>query len=111
LTINEELKNGKLFEPHFLRDIVDFCRRRTFVLALGLLEIKMATEALKVALRVLTAVSEGRESDAADVETLKSYFPMLADAPTDELACAVIVQQIKLRAAVRSRASGGGMTH
>jgi len=64
--------------------------------------MQIATEALKVALRVLTAVSEKREADPADVAALRRFAPLLADGPLDELACDVIQQGLRRRAAMRA---------
>jgi hypothetical protein len=68
--------------------------------------VQESIEALKTALRVLTAISERTNPEPADIETLKSYAPLLADAPDDELACDVIQQAIRRRADVRSKAGG-----
>ena len=65
-------------------------------------------EAMKIALRVLTALGEHRHPDAADVKALKAYAPLLADAPLDELACDVVQQALKRRAEARGKGSGGG---
>jgi hypothetical protein len=40
---------------------------------------------MKVALPLLTAISERANPDPADVETLKTFAPLLADGPIDEL--------------------------
>jgi hypothetical protein len=42
------------------------------------------------AVRVLTAVVGRRDPSPTDVEDLHRFAPFLADAPPDELACAVI---------------------
>ncbi len=52
--------------------------------------------AVEVALRVLTAINEGRIADDADVEKLRRLAPSLADLPLDELACDVIKQALLL---------------
>ena len=62
-------------------------------------------DALKVAFRVLTAFRERKDPDPADVEALKSYAPLLADAPEDELACEVIHQALRRRAEVRAKSA------
>jgi hypothetical protein len=58
---------------------------------------------MKVALRVLTALTERQVPDAADLERLhrclSSYPP---DAAPDELACDVIQQALKRRAIART---------
>jgi hypothetical protein len=65
--------------------------------------MQLSDEALKVALRVLTALGDHQCPDPADVEGLKRYAPLLADTPLDELACEVIQQALRRRAEVRSR--------
>ncbi len=65
--------------------------------------MELSVEALKVALRVLTAISERRTPDERDVAALKKLAPLLADGPLDELACDVIQQALKRRAELRSR--------
>jgi len=69
--------------------------------------MEIATEALKTALRVLTATSHRTEPDPADVQELKRLAPLLADAASlDEMACDVIQQALKRRAEVRARTAG-----
>ncbi len=66
--------------------------------------MEVATEALKTALRVLTAVSEKKEPDPADVDELKRLSPLLADSSSlDEMACDVILQAMKRRDELRKR--------
>jgi hypothetical protein len=48
--------------------------------------------AVMAALRVLSAIVNEREPDPDDVEELRRFAPLLADAPLDELACDVIQQ-------------------
>ena len=57
--------------------------------------------ALRIAVRVLTAVAEKRAPSAADTEELRRLMPSLPDLPPDELACDVIQQILKQRAEVR----------
>ena len=57
------------------------------------------TEALKTALRVLAAITDGgRQPDPADVEQLRRLAPLMADTPLDELAADVIQQALRRRA-------------
>jgi hypothetical protein len=59
--------------------------------------MQRSIDALKVALRVLTAISEHHEPDLADVDRLRAYAPLLSDASLDELACDVIQQALRRR--------------
>ena len=45
---------------------------------------------VETALHVLVAWSDGLKPAAADLETLKTAFPVSAHLPVDELACQVI---------------------
>jgi hypothetical protein len=56
---------------------------------------------LKTALRVLTAYNDRRNPDQSDVEALRDYAGLPADTAleVDELACTVIHQALRLRAA------------
>ena len=58
-------------------------------------------EAMKTALRVLTAINERRYPDPEDVHALRRYAPNAASLPVDELACEVIQQAMKVRAKIR----------
>jgi hypothetical protein len=60
-------------------------------------------DALKTALRVLTALGDKHQADPADVAELQRLAPSLADTPLDELACEVIQQALRQRAEVRAR--------
>ena len=60
---------------------------------------------MKVALRVLAALSERQIPSAADIAQLKAYVPECAGTPLDELACEVIQQALKKRAAARAKSS------
>jgi hypothetical protein len=55
------------------------------------------TEALKTALRVLTAITDDRKPDPADVEELKRLAPLMGDTPLDDLASDVIQQAFRRR--------------
>ncbi|HEY3827292.1 MAG TPA: hypothetical protein VGL82_22215 [Bryobacteraceae bacterium] len=59
-------------------------------------------DAMMIAVRVLTAVNEKRQPDAADLGYLRQFSPPAAHLPCDELACEVIQQIIKQRAEVRA---------
>jgi hypothetical protein len=59
-------------------------------------------EAMKVALRVLSALTEKRPPDPADIEELRRYAP-LANGSLDELACDVIQEAVKHREHARSQ--------
>jgi hypothetical protein len=63
---------------------------------------------MNTALRVLKAITEKREPDSTDVDELRHLAPLPADTPIDELACEVIQQALKRRAAARS-AKGGAV--
>ncbi len=58
-------------------------------------------QAMKVALRVLTAVTERTPADEADLAELRRYAPDAANLPPDELACEVIQRALKARAMAR----------
>jgi hypothetical protein len=60
---------------------------------------------MRTGLRVLTAVTAKRDPDPADLEELRRFAPLLADAPVDELARDVI-QTMKRRSEVRRALSG-----
>jgi hypothetical protein len=66
--------------------------------------MQRSLDAMKVALRVLTAIDGHRDPNPNDVAELKNLEPLLADtAPPDELACEVIRQALKRRAEVQER--------
>jgi hypothetical protein len=67
--------------------------------------------ALKTALRVLTAASESRDPDPADVDELRRLAPPLDYLPAEELACDVIKQAIHRRAASREQENAAGNNH
>lgn len=62
--------------------------------------------AMKTALRVLTAIVERQNPNAVDVEELRQYSPSHPNAPPDELACEVIQEALKKRAAARHKSAG-----
>jgi len=65
-------------------------------------------DAMKTALRVLTAITEKRQPDPADVTLLRSYAgPQAKDVPLDEFACAIIQQALERRAEIRTARAGG----
>jgi hypothetical protein len=55
---------------------------------------------LSVALRVLAAVTEFREPEETDIQTLRSYAPLFTLRPPGELAREVIQQRLKARGRV-----------
>jgi len=57
-------------------------------------------EAMKTALRVLTAIVERREPASHDVEDLVRYRGTGSGLPPDELACEVIQRATKVRVRV-----------
>jgi len=69
--------------------------------------MQQGLDAMKTALRVLTAVTENRAPSDADLESLYRYADMQpARIPPDELACEVIQQALARRARVRAAAAG-----
>ena len=58
-------------------------------------------DAMRVALRVLTAITDKRNPDPGDLQELHRLAPLHADASPDELACEVIQKAIKGRADAR----------
>ena len=65
--------------------------------------MQVTKEAMKIALRVLTAVGEKQEPDSADIAELRRIAPEKSNGPIDELACEVILYSVRRRAEVRSR--------
>jgi hypothetical protein len=63
--------------------------------------------ALKLALRVLGAVSEKQYPDPRDLAALRELAPDAAGMGADELACEVIQRAIKHRAQVRQKIETG----
>jgi hypothetical protein len=56
---------------------------------------KESIEVMKIALRVLNAVTERVQPAAADIDGLLSFAPDLTKLPPDELACEVIQRAMK----------------
>ena len=65
--------------------------------------MQQSLEAMQLALRVLTAVTEKRYPDPEDVAQLRQLAPDAAAQTPDELACHVIQSALKQRAAVRQQ--------
>jgi hypothetical protein len=61
-------------------------------------------DAMRLAMRVLTAVSERQQPAPADVEALRALAPSVANLPPDEIACEVIQQSLKRREVFRAAA-------
>ena len=66
--------------------------------------MQQTPDTMRTALRVLTAVIERRDPHLADLEELRRFAPLLADAPVDELARDVIQA---MKAALRTTARIG----
>ena len=66
--------------------------------------MQLSNEALRTALRVLTAITDYQDPDIADVEWLRRSAPLLAHEPIDELACNIIRQALQRRAALQQTA-------
>jgi len=60
--------------------------------------------AMKTALRVLTAITERRVPAPEDIEELRQAVPNGASLPNDELACEAIQIALRRRAELRSAA-------
>jgi hypothetical protein len=58
-------------------------------------------DAMKVALRVLTALTEKRAPNTPDVQALRQLAGDTGNSDLDDLACEVIQKAIKRRAQVR----------
>lgn len=54
-----------------------------------------SSDAMRIALRVLTPVIDGKESNQQDIDALRRFTPLLADGPADELAREVIQQAMR----------------
>ena len=63
--------------------------------------MQQGDDAMRVAVRVLTAITEECDPIDADIQELHRLAPSLANASVDELACDVIQQVIKQRAEMR----------
>jgi hypothetical protein len=59
--------------------------------------MQQGLDAIKLALRVLTAITDKQNPDASDVQWLRQYAPLLADLPPDELACEVVQEELARR--------------
>ena len=68
-----------------------------------------SVDAIRVALRVLAALTEYRNPDPEDVEKLHQLAPPTADASLDEMACAVVEEALKRRREKYKRAKSGGL--
>ena len=60
-------------------------------------------DALRIALRVLAAVTEYRQPSESDVEVLRGVMPLCAQYSPDDLASEVIQQILKGRARARTK--------
>lgn len=60
---------------------------------------------LKIAIRVLTAITDRQQPEADDVASLVRYAPDLAKLPADGLACAIIQRALTARD-IREKAQG-----
>ena len=69
--------------------------------------VEETSDAMKIALRVLTAFIEERPPDPSDVEELRQLVPGGRPA-LDELACDVIQRAIRHRKEVQAEAVGAG---
>jgi hypothetical protein len=56
----------------------------------------LTTDKTAVALRVLTAINRKQEPDPKDVVLLRAYCPEGRDLPSDEMACMVIQDVLKV---------------
>ncbi len=57
---------------------------------------------MKIALRVLSAISEGKQPEPADVHAVQNYAgPQPEGAGLDEIACAAIQRALTRRAKIR----------
>jgi len=64
-------------------------------------------DAMKTALRVLTAITEKRQPDPADITLLRNYAgPQPQDIALDEFACTIIQRALKRRAEIRAARAG-----
>jgi hypothetical protein len=58
--------------------------------------------AMKLAIRVLTAITNRQHPEPTELEELRRLAPQSSDLPPDELACEVIQRGIKRSAVVRA---------
>jgi hypothetical protein len=69
--------------------------------------VQYSLQAMEVALRVLTALTEKRNPHPADVNRLRTIVDGSSrDLPLDELACEVIQRALRHRAEARKKATG-----
>ena len=66
-------------------------------------QMEHSLQAMTVALRVLTALNEKRNPDAADVTELRRFVQAPPGQPLDELACDAIRLALQWRALRRSK--------
>ena len=65
--------------------------------------MQKSLDAMQLALRVLTALTDNQHPDADEVAALRELSgPKLQGMPLDELACEVIQKALKHRAAARA---------
>jgi len=62
---------------------------------------------METALRVLTAITEHRNPEPADLEELHRLLPNRPELSDDELACEVIKRALRQRSKVRARRANG----
>jgi hypothetical protein len=76
----------------------------------GIIESMQAgLDAMKVALRVLTALTERKDPTAEDLSDLRMFAPDANRLAPDELACEVIQRSIKARAMAREAGKSSGV--
>jgi len=87
-----------------MRILVPIARDLLYISKWATMQQSLST--MQTALRVLTAITEGRQPHPADVATLRSYAgPQPPGISLDEFACEVIQKAIKRRGAVRAHGS------
>lgn len=59
------------------------------------------SEAMMIAMRVLSAMNEKRAPASEDVDWLYQHVPDSESLPPDELACSVVREEVIARAALR----------
>lgn len=69
--------------------------------------MQASLEAMQVAVRVLTALTERREPDAVDVRALRIFAEDAAAADADELACDVLQRALWSRSLARKQRAAG----
>ena len=69
--------------------------------------MQQSLEVMTTALRVLTALTEKREPDPADIQALEAFVgPKPSDISRDEWVCDAIQSAIKHREAARQKSDG-----